>query len=192
MWASWGRPGGSWFPTKLLKLASGLMGGFDWWLLHWFPIPSFISLTHFHAYTYPFIDPSIICVLAWEREPNCWRISHEIVGCNGHWCNPAMTWDLDVWDALDCALVFSQLRVLRVLALRFWTIYVGGPKIKGEVLSKGLHCREWWRSILLGQYRLGRRDLGTWIVVDVGKPMRYWELIGLGTQVLSGTILVDS
>jgi hypothetical protein len=43
---------------------------------------------------------------------------------------------------------------------------------KGEGLPEGLRGREGWRSILLGWYRLGRRELGTWIVVGVGKPMR--------------------
>jgi hypothetical protein len=43
---------------------------------------------------------------------------------------------------------------------------------KGEGLTEGLHGKERWRSILLGWYRLGRIELGTWIVVGVGKPMR--------------------
>jgi hypothetical protein len=45
-------------------------------------------------------------------------------------------------------------------------------KNKGEGLPKGMHGKEGWRSILLGWYRLGRRELGTWIVVGVRKPMR--------------------
>jgi hypothetical protein len=40
------------------------------------------------------------------------------------------------------------------------------PQNKGERLCG----REGWRSILLGRYRLGTRELGTWIVVGVGKP----------------------
>jgi hypothetical protein len=35
----------------------------------------------------------------------------------------------------------------------------------------------------LGSFKLGRRELGTWIVVRVGKPMRAWVLTGLGSQV---------
>jgi hypothetical protein len=44
----------------------------------------------------------------------------------------------------------------------------------------------------LGRYRLGIRELGTWIVVGAGKLVRAWEMTGLGTKVHSGTILVDS
>ena len=66
------------------------------------------------------------------------------------------------------------------------------PQNKGEGLPEGLCGREWWRSILLGRYRLGTREMGTWIVVGVGKPVRYLEITSLGTQVHSGTILVDS
>jgi hypothetical protein len=39
---------------------------------------------------------------------------------------------------------------------------------------------------------MGRRELGTWIAVRVGKPMRAWVLTGLESQVHSGTIIVDS
>jgi hypothetical protein len=39
-------------------------------------------------------------------------------------------------------------------------------------MLEGLHGREVWRYGLLGWYRLGRREMGTWIVVGVGKPMR--------------------
>jgi hypothetical protein len=39
---------------------------------------------------------------------------------------------------------------------------------------------------------LGRRELGTWIVVGVEKLVRSLELIGLGTQVHSITVLVES
>jgi hypothetical protein len=60
--------------------------------------------------------------------------------------------------------------------LIFWTSSTGGPKIKGEGLPEGLRGREGWRSILLGQYRLGRREFDTWIVVGVGKPMIYSEM----------------
>jgi hypothetical protein len=43
---------------------------------------------------------------------------------------------------------------------------------KGEGLLEGLRGREGWRFVLLGWYRLGGRDMGTWIVVGAGKPMR--------------------
>jgi hypothetical protein len=43
-----------------------------------------------------------------------------------------------------------------------------------------------------GWCKLGRREMGTWIFVRAGKPMRAWVLTGLGSQVHSGTILVDS
>ena len=43
---------------------------------------------------------------------------------------------------------------------------------KGEGIPEGLHGKEGWSSILLGRYRLGRREMGTWIVVGVGKPVR--------------------
>jgi hypothetical protein len=61
---------------------------------------------------------------------------------------------------------------MRVPTLIFWTSCAGGPKIKGEVLPEGLCGREGWRSILLGRYRLGIRELGTWIVVGAGKLVR--------------------
>jgi hypothetical protein len=35
----------------------------------------------------------------------------------------------------------------------------------------------------LGWCKLGRRDLGTWIVVRYGKPVRAWVLTSLGRQV---------
>jgi hypothetical protein len=35
----------------------------------------------------------------------------------------------------------------------------------------------------LGWCKLGRRELGTWIVVRVVKPMRSWVLTSLGSQV---------
>jgi hypothetical protein len=35
----------------------------------------------------------------------------------------------------------------------------------------------------LGWCKLGRRELGTWIAVRDGKPMRAWVLTGLGRQV---------
>jgi hypothetical protein len=43
---------------------------------------------------------------------------------------------------------------------------------KGEGLPKGLRGREGWRSILLGWYRMGGREPGTWIVVGARKPVR--------------------
>jgi hypothetical protein len=43
---------------------------------------------------------------------------------------------------------------------------------KGEGLPEGLHGREGWRSFLLGWYRMGGRELGNWIIVGVGKPVR--------------------
>jgi hypothetical protein len=43
---------------------------------------------------------------------------------------------------------------------------------KGEGLPQGLCGREGWRSILLEWYRLGGRELGTWIVIGAGKPVR--------------------
>jgi hypothetical protein len=43
---------------------------------------------------------------------------------------------------------------------------------KGEGLPEGLCGREGWRFVLLGWYRLGGRELGTWIVVGVGKLVR--------------------
>jgi hypothetical protein len=39
---------------------------------------------------------------------------------------------------------------------------------------------------------MSRRELGTWLVVRFGNPVRAWMLTGLETQVHSGTILVDS
>jgi hypothetical protein len=66
------------------------------------------------------------------------------------------------------------------------------PQNKGEGLPKGLRAREGWRSILLGRYRLGTRELGTCIVVGVWKPVRAQEMIGLGKKVHFGTVLVDS
>jgi hypothetical protein len=30
---------------------------------------------------------------------------------------------------------------------------------------------------------MGRREMGTWIAVRVGNPMRAWVLTGLGSQV---------
>jgi hypothetical protein len=38
---------------------------------------------------------------------------------------------------------------------------------KGDGMPEGLRCREGWRSILSG-----RREIGTWIVVGAGKPVR--------------------
>jgi hypothetical protein len=38
-------------------------------------------------------------------------------------------------------------------------------------LAKGYYTEK-GGGISLGWYRLGRRELGTWIVVGVGKPMR--------------------
>jgi len=59
-WASWGRTRGSWFPKMLLKPAFGLMGGFDWWIFHWFPVSSFISLMHsMHPLTHSLIHPHL-------------------------------------------------------------------------------------------------------------------------------------
>jgi hypothetical protein len=43
---------------KLLKLASGLLGGSTDGLFTDFSVCSFSYLTHFHALTHPFIDPS--------------------------------------------------------------------------------------------------------------------------------------
>jgi hypothetical protein len=43
---------------------------------------------------------------------------------------------------------------------------------KVEGLPEGLHGREGCRYVLLAWYRLGLRELGTWIVVGAGKPMR--------------------
>jgi hypothetical protein len=54
-----------------------------------------------------------------------------------------------------------------ILVLNSWR-----PQNKGEGLPEGLRGREGWRYILLGWYILGRRYLGTWIVVGAGKPMR--------------------
>ena len=65
-WASWGRPRGSRFPTRLLKPTSSLMRGLEWWLVRWFPVRSLIYLTQFHAPTYPFIDPSSFTSWLWK------------------------------------------------------------------------------------------------------------------------------
>jgi hypothetical protein len=43
---------------------------------------------------------------------------------------------------------------------------------KGEGLHEGLCGREEWRFVLLGWYRMGGRELGTWIFVGVGKLVR--------------------
>jgi hypothetical protein len=44
---------------------------------------------------------------------------------------------------------------------------------KGEGLPEGLRGREGWRSVLLGWYSHGGREMSTWIVVGVGKLVRY-------------------
>ena len=44
----------------------------------------------------------------------------------------------------------------------------------------------------LGWCNMGRRDLGTWISMSVGNPVSASEMIGLGSQVHSGIVLVDS
>jgi hypothetical protein len=49
---------------------------------------------------------------------------------------------------LACDQLGSQLRVLRVLAWRFWTICT--RSLDGEGLPEGLRGREGWKSILLG------------------------------------------
>jgi hypothetical protein len=82
---------------KLLKPTSGLMGGlvvgsFSPSLFHsHHSIPHALSCTHLHESTYLFIDPSIIHVLAWGKGAELLKISHGIVGCSGHLCDPAMT-----------------------------------------------------------------------------------------------------
>jgi hypothetical protein len=84
-------------PSKLLKLASGLIGGlivgsFSPSLLHsHHSVPHALSFTHLHAPTYSFIDPSIIHVLARGKGAELLKISHGIVGCSGRWCDLAMT-----------------------------------------------------------------------------------------------------
>jgi hypothetical protein len=44
----------------------------------------------------------------------------------------------------------------------------------------------------LGWCKLGSKELGTWIFVRARNPMRAWVLTSLGSQVHSGTVLVDS
>jgi hypothetical protein len=61
---------------------------------------------------------------------------------------------------------------MRVPILIFYTSYDGGPENKGEGLPEGLRGKEGWSSGLLERYKLGRRELGTWIVVCVRKPLR--------------------
>jgi hypothetical protein len=64
----------------------------------------------------------------------------------------------------------------RVLTLRFWTSF---PRA-------GIRRRTAWQRRVevhsLGWCKLGRREMGTWIVVRVGKPMKAWVLTGLGSQ----------
>jgi len=63
------------FPTRLLKLASSLMGGLEWWLGHWFPIHSLILHSHtpMHALPctpWPIHWPILTCVLVGKDKGN--------------------------------------------------------------------------------------------------------------------------
>jgi hypothetical protein len=81
---------------KLLKPVSGLMGGlvvgsFSPSILHsHHSIPHALSCMHIHAPTYPFIDPSVIRVLAQGKGDELLKISHGIVGCSSLWYDPAV------------------------------------------------------------------------------------------------------
>jgi hypothetical protein len=194
MWASWGRPGGSWFPMKILKPIPSLIVG----LVVGSSTPSLLHLYHSfpHALscTHSPIHWSILSyVLAWqsERKQSCWRISHAIVGCSGHWCDPAMTWDN--MSEMHCDVTCFA-HNYKSWEFQHWD---SGPAMLESMVGRRriVWGSAWQRRVevhSLGWHRLGRIEMVTWIVVVFGKPVRSWEMTSLGTQLHSGTVLVDS